>query len=188
MSKLSDAIWVTRKCHINAEKRLNQRSLLANLTLTVYSTYLLVASLISLKITLPQFELVSLTGAVLTLTASVFVWGLRFSERAGQFKASYVRLQLLIPEAKAAEERQDAVALASLQRTYSDILQSCENHSEGDYLKLRFALRAAKEKTVEDMTNIDYVQYFGGLVIGFCGNVLLLVGPALAMYWYVRRL
>ena len=186
MSKLSDAIWVTRKCHINAEERLNRQSLTANISLTAYSTYLLIASVIAVKVRLSEFELVSLVGAVLTLVASVFVWGLRFSERAAQFKASYIRLRLLLDEAQLAETQNDQHELKRINHSYADILQSCENHSELDYLKLRFELRNSKQKTVEDMTTQDYVRYYAGFASRVLGRIFLLLGPIAALYWYVR--
>lgn len=186
MSKLSDAIWVTRKCHINAEERLKRQNLMANIALTAYSTYLVVASLVALKFPLQQFELVSLTGAILTLVASVFVWGLRFSERASQFKASYIRLQLLIAEAASAEAKADEPALSSIRHTYADILQSCENHSEIDYLRLRFELRSEQTKTVEDMTPTDYVRYAADRCGRFLVSAILLLAPLAALIWYVR--
>lgn len=187
MSKLSDAIWVTRKCHIHAEERLNRRGLIANVVLTAYSTYLVVASLIALKIPLQQFELVSLSGAILVLVASVFVWGLRFSERAGQFKASYIRLHLLLAEAQSAEFQMNEEAIASLRRTYADILQSCENHSKGDYLKLRFELRSTKDKTVESMSPLDYTRYWSGRCTWFLIAAFILFAPAIGLFWYVCR-
>lgn len=185
MPKLSDSIWVTRKCHINAEQRLMRASLVANITLTAYSTYLVVASIIAMKKTLHHFELVSLIGSLLVVIASVFVWGLRFSDRASQFKTSYIRLQLLLSESLRAEESKDVEALGRINRSYGDILHGCENHATSDYDELRYALRNQKEKTVEEMTTMDCCMYFGKWLLKTISRVVIVGGPALALYWYV---
>jgi hypothetical protein len=186
MNKLSDNIWITRKCHINAEKRLNRWSLMANVILTAYSFYLITASVIAIRLTLPRFEVVSLIGSVLLLTASVFTWGLRYPERAAQFKASYVRLYLLVDEAQAAEARNDAPELARLAKTYGDVLLGCENHSQRDYLALRYSMKGSRNTTLESFGLMDYVVYFSGTVLGMLVRVLLLAGPLIGLYWYVR--
>lgn len=186
MNRLSDAIWVTRKCHINAAERLNRLAFFANLLLTLYSIYLVVAALIALKITLPDFEIVSLIGAVLTLAASVFIWGLRFSERSAEFKASYIRLQELHNEATDAESTNNAAALTQCRHSYSDVLRSCENHNSMDFLHLRFELRNSASKTVASLSQYDYFRYFGSILVYAVLKIIASVSPALALYWYVR--
>lgn len=185
MAKLSDSIWVTRKCHINAEQRLIRASLVANITLTAYSTYLVIASVIAMKKTLDNFEIVSLVGSLLVVIASVFVWGLRFSDRASNFKTSYIRMQLLLSECTKAEEANNLEAIDRINRSYADILHGCENHSSADYLKLRFALKDQPQKTIEGMTTLECWGYFGMGLLRALLLIGMIGGPAAALYWYV---
>jgi len=186
MSKLSDDIWVTRKCHINAEYRLSQASLTANFVLTTYSVYLVIASIIALKAPLKNFEVVSLSGSVLVLTSSVFIWGLRFSERASQFKSSYLRLHLLMADALMAEQSGNADRVEQIRRQYAEVLQSCENHTEADFRKVCFELRRQKEKTVPHFSRLDCCWYALEVLGRSAGRVFLAVAPAIVLFaWYV---
>ena len=61
------------------------------------------------------------------------------------------------------ESEQNSELIKHLENEYFSILQNIENHTEYDYLKLRFSLRNDNKTTLPPFSNLDWFHYSGDL-------------------------
>jgi hypothetical protein len=157
---LSDKIWVTRKTRIYTEERLQWISNISQALMIVYSLALVSISIYNLQSNDPKLNIVSAFASIVVLVLSVHLTAQKYAERSLAMRNCYVKLDELYSKAKRAELGKDEDALPGIESEYTSILVNIENHSEFDYLCLRYSLRDKKDTTLPRFTKADYVQYF----------------------------
>jgi len=157
---LSDKIWVTRKTRIYTEQRLQGISNITQALMVAYSLALVSLSIWNLQSNDPKLNVISAFASIVVLVLSVYLTAQKYAERSIAMRNCYVKLDELYSRAKRAEARKDKQALQSIESEYTSLLMNIENHSEYDYLCLRYSIKDNKDTTLPPFTRRDYLQYF----------------------------
>lgn len=122
----TDNIWITKKCRMNAETRLNRYSTLAHLLTTYYSLLLIVFTVINEN---PDqyFTKISLCLSIAILCLSLVMHGFKFGERALMHRQCYLSLNDILSSSSTNEEKISK---------YTSIIDGYPNHSHIDYVSL----------------------------------------------------
>jgi hypothetical protein len=157
---LSDKVWITRKARIFSEQRLNNKAFLSQILMIVYSALLVFLSIWNLFHSNLPLDMLSIFGAIAVLISSVFLISQRYTERALSLRNCYIQLDALYLKVKRAEGTKEMELLAQLESEYFSILTNVENHTDYDYLCLRYSLRNNQETTLPGFRKLDYVSLF----------------------------
>ena len=157
---LSDNLWITRKTRIYSEIRLERNSKISKFIITLYSFYLIVFSIWNLIHNNPQISELLVFSSIGIAMASISLSAQRYSNRAMDMRNCYIRLLELYNDAKRAEASNNDKLIRKIESQYAQILGSIENHSEIDYLRLRYSLRNSKDSTLSKFNKCDYILYF----------------------------
>ena len=141
--ELKDKIWWTKKSKIAHEKKLLKYNLHSQLLLIWYSLFTVAPSTLNSKsLYLLGFQQPSIDSniliifSVLTLTMSCFVSSLNFKARSLSIKQCYENLALI-------EENNDE---DQTNKKYQALLDSCENHSDIDYINAKVEIYLSTSK------------------------------------------
>ena len=104
-------------------------------------------------------------GAIALLTVSIFLSSQKFVERANAMRNCYIRLDELYFKVKDCENSKNSKLLNDYQTNYNDILLNVENHSDYDFLCIRYSLRKKKDTTLDPFTNVDLLHFIAEKVI-----------------------
>lgn len=157
---LSDKIWITRKTRIYTEQRLQETANISQALMVVYSLALVSVSIWNLQSNDQQLNIISAFASIVVLVLSVHITAQKYAERSIAMRNCYVKLDELYSRAKRAESNKDDDTLEALESEYTSLLINIENHSEYDYLCLRYSLKDNKNTTLLPLSRADYVQYF----------------------------
>lgn len=157
---LSDKIWITRKTRIKSEQRFVNANKTTNLLVVWYSTVLVFISIWNMKYPNVNLDIYLVFGSISALIVSIFITSLNYSERSMAMKNCYIKLDELYSRVKRAEESNDIVKIENYENEYTNILLNIENHSEFDFLCLRFDLRNNKETTLPEFSRPDCYSYY----------------------------
>ena len=128
-TKLLDKIWITRRARIQTEKRLLSNAFHSQLLLLWYSFFGVAVAVYFLANSPDQSQnVIWVVFSVLVLLMSGYLQGFSYKKRAAEVKLCYENLDKLYMKA----ENQQAVE-KPLYDEYKVILDSCENHSIGDF-------------------------------------------------------
>lgn len=155
----SNKIWVTRKTRIYTEQRLKRKAFLSQLLMIVYSFLLVAISVWNLVHSSQPLNMLSVFGSIAVLISSVFLLSQRYTERALEMRNCYIRLDELYYKVKKSEISKDYNSVEQLQSEYTSILLNIDNHSDYDYLCLRFSLRNNDKTTLPPFTWKNYLSY-----------------------------
>lgn len=157
---LSDKIWITRKVRIYTEGRLQRYNGYSQLLMTLYSLALVSLSLWNLQNNDAKLNLHATFASIVLLIISVHATSQKYAERSIAMRNFYVKLDELYSKVKRAETSKDIEMLQNLEAEYTGLLINIENHSEYDYLSLRYALKDNPQTTLPPLTRSDLVHYF----------------------------
>lgn len=157
---LSNKIWVTRKTRIYTEQRLQGISTITQALMVAYSLALVSLSIWNLQGNDAKLNVLSAFASIVVLVLSVYLTAQKYAERSVAMRNCYVKLDELYSRAKRAEACKDEQAIQNLESEYTSLLINIENHSEYDYLCLRYSLKDNKDTTLPPFTREDYLQYF----------------------------
>lgn len=107
----------------------------------------------------PKINILLVFGSIILLILSVFIASQRFTERGLAMRNCYIRLDELYPKVKRAEKKEDHELIGQLESEYTSNLLNIENHSDYDYLCLRYALHNDKNTTLPPFTWIDRICF-----------------------------
>ncbi len=127
---LADNIWWTRRARIITEKRLKSNHNHSQLILIWYSFLSVAISIyyIQFKPDSPYANIIWVIFSVICMTASIFVSGLGYKERAGLVKNCYEKLNSLY--LKQMSINANGIDVSD---EYNSILGVCENHTSTDF-------------------------------------------------------
>jgi hypothetical protein len=175
--KLSDKIWITRKVRIIAEQRLLKWSMISQVFMIFFSLIMVFCSIWNFTQQNTYSDSVLLCGSIAILAISIFLTSQRFSERALAMRNCYIRLDELYTYTLNIEESKDSKSMQEVIKRYNDILLNVENHSEYDYLNLRFSLRKQKNTTLPEFTKLDYCDFLLETFIRIISIIFLFLVP-----------
>lgn len=167
---LSDKIWITRKTRIYTEQHLLSSNMVSNLLVIWYSFLLVGFTIWNLKYPDEHLNILLVFESIAVLVASIIVISQKYLERSLAIKSCYIKLDELFSNVKRAEEKKNEILIQALEREYSDIILNVENHTDYDFLCLRFSLRN-NTTTLPKFKPNDYAQYF----VEKAGRILLVL-------------
>lgn len=180
----SDKIWVTRKTRIYTEQRLKRKALISQLVMIVYSFLLVAISVWNLVCSSQPLNMVSVFGSIAVLISSVFLSSQRYTERALEMKNCYIRLDELYHKVKKSETSKDYNSVEQLRSEYTSILLNIENHSDYDYLCLRFSLRNNDKTTLPPFTLENYLLIILGKFLRYLLIITYFILPLLLTFFW----
>lgn len=181
---LSDKIWITRKTRVYTEKRLRNYAFLSEILITLFSLFMVFLSIWNFVNSNEDINFLLICGAISLLAISIFISSQKFVERAGSIRNCYIRLDELYNKVKGCEKKQNEQLLKDYIANYSDILLNVENHSNYDFLCLRYSLRKKKETTLDVFTHWDYFQFIVEKSIRIFIVIFLFLSPIiLLLFW-----
>ena len=159
--KLSDRIWITRKSRIYTEKRLLRKNLISQILITFYSSLLVFITIWNLKYPNDQINIFLVIGSIAVLITSITISSQKYLERSIAIRNCYIKLDELFYKVVRAEKNKnrDDELIQQLESEYATNLLNVENHSDYDYLCLRFSLRHNTNTTLPPFALRDHVQY-----------------------------
>ena len=160
---LSDKIWVTRKTRIYTEQRLQRISNITQALMVAYSLALVSLSIWNLQSNDPKLNVILAFTSIVVLVLSVYLIAQKYSERSIAMRNCYIKLDELYSRAKRAEANKDENGLEDLESEYTSLIINIENHSEYDYLCLRYSLRNNKDTTLPPFTKADHIRFLWGI-------------------------
>jgi len=98
-------------------------------------------------------------SSIAVLIASITILSQKYLERSLAMRNCYVKLDELYSKVKRAEKKENHDLIQQLESEYTAIILNVENHSDYDYLCLRFSLRNNKETTLPEFRKTDYCHY-----------------------------
>lgn len=183
---LSDKIWITRKTRIYTEQRLQVLSNITQALMIVYSLALVSLSLWNLQSNDPKLNVISAFASIAILVLSVYLTAQKFAERSIAMRNCYIKLDELYSRAIRAEGKKDESELEGLESEYTSQLINIENHSEYDYLCLRYSLKNKKDTTLPPFTRADCMRYFlkksGRMILTVIVFIISL--PFIVLIWF----
>jgi hypothetical protein len=157
--KLSDRIWITRKSRIYTEQRLLRKNLISQILITFYSSLLVFLTIWNLKYPNDQINLFLVIGSIAVLVSSITISSQKYLERSIAIRNCYIKLDELFHKVVLAEKNKNDDLIQQFESEYTANLLNVENHSDYDYLCLRFNLRYNTDTTLPPFTLSDYAQY-----------------------------
>lgn len=124
-NELSNSIWITCRCHMNAEKRTRFLEVYFHVVLGFYSLATIVVSLLGSKSEF--FEQIVVVTSIMTLCLSLLVFGFKFGETAARHRSCYLSLQYLL--------NHTSQTSANVGEEYIKVLKHFPNHSTWDYMR-----------------------------------------------------
>lgn len=107
-----------------------------------------------------QIEIYSIFSSIAVLVSSIFISSQRFSERAMMMRNCYIRLDELYAKAINIDKFGNKDSIDKIESEYANTLINIENHSDYDYLCMRYSLRNNKDTTLPQFKFVNYLVYF----------------------------
>lgn len=181
---LSDKIWLTRKTRIITEQRLINSNSISNYLVIWYSTILVFLTIWNLVYPDDRLNIFLALGSIAVLVVSAILIAQKYSERSYTIRNCYIKLDELYSKVKRAEQIQDTNKIQEFETEYSTILQNVENHSEFDYLCLRFNLRNDPNTTLLKFKFVDWLSLILGHIISKLFVIIYFLLPfGLGLLW-----
>lgn len=128
IKKVQNRIWITERCHMNAEKRSRFLELYFHIVLALFALASIGVSMLrDAQMDGSQESILSFTS-ITTLCLSLLIFGFKFGETAARHRSCYLALQKL-----RAEQHENSTVLET---KYIEILGHHPNHTPGDYMRL----------------------------------------------------
>lgn len=156
---LSDKIWITRKSRIYTEQRLLKKNFISQVLITFYSSLLVFLTVWNLKYPNDHVSILLVIGSIAVLIASITVSSQKYLERSLAMRNCYIKLDELYSKVVRVERNKNHELIQQFESEYTANILNIENHSDYDYLCLRFSLRANTETTFPVFRKSDYGQY-----------------------------
>ena len=186
MSSIANKIWLTRKSRIYTEQRLLKKSIITQVIMVFYS-FLLVSLSIWMLVKPDEYLEIYLTSfSIAVLISSVFMFSQRYSERAMMVRNCYIRLDELYSKAIRIEGMNEEDRISQIESEYTNILINVENHSDYDYLCMRYSLRNSEDSSLQKFNKIDYVRYFYSRSIRGLLTIIIFILPFI-MFCIIKK-
>lgn len=156
-NKLSEDIWVTRKCRIIASERLNENENFCRFISIYYSILTTVLTIINMiSIESKNIDVVTLVVSIAVTNFLLYLDTQNYKDRYLALKKNYLDLDKLQIKIKSLESKDDSKIYIELALEYNNLLREVENHKEYDYIKL--ALETPEY--IERISNKKRINYY----------------------------
>jgi len=95
IDKLRNRIWITERCHMNAEIRNRYLEYYFHITLALFALSSIFIALFQNETNVSSFENILTFTTICTLSISLLIFGFSFGEVAAQHRSCYLDLQRL---------------------------------------------------------------------------------------------
>lgn len=161
INRLSDKIWITRKCRINSSERLILTNRIAQFLINYFTLVVLSISIWTLynNDESSQLSFITVIASLFLFAGTIGVNSLNYKERIVSLKSCYIKLDELIGDLEILKNEfpqlhRDIVRerFEIIRSSYQKILEEVENHNSYDYLKFQVSQKDIRRK-------LDYVKY-----------------------------
>ena len=132
-------MWITSRCHMNAERRNRFLEIYFHLLLAFYSIAAIGNTILGRASGSEVNSEIVLYISILTLSISLIIFGFKFGETAAQHRACYLQLQKLM----------EVPYNGDLIEKFIDTISNVPNHSTTDFLRLAIAHPFSKEQNLK---------------------------------------
>lgn len=170
LKDLEERVWKTKKIRMEAEERRiglqNQFSLVLNGATVLALLISVVALLPHQMISNNGMAIFSITISIGVMVTSLVITGYNFTEKANQFRRSYLNLDALENEIRNEidDENCDKEKTISLERQYNQIQAATLNHNNIDYIYFKVSqlrnVKLSEEKEVYKLVNWERFEFF----------------------------
>lgn len=173
LSKFKTQIWITRISRINSERRLREKENFIQTVNIYYSCATIFFSIQSLFVTDVYLNQFTLFMTIALLVAILYLSGMKYVERANDFREVYTQLQLLEFKIEGLAEIQTDI-FRNIQERYCELMVLGENHTSYDYNKAVYQYRGRDLKDRwKDIKCIFYWQCILRIII----KIIVIVFP-----------
>lgn len=172
-------VWITRKCRINAEARLERCDFLVGLLILYYSLIILFLSVWSLieQLGNHRLGLIAVIASIGLFGAQLFLSSRNFKLRSFQMKDCYIKLdeiymQLQLLRILSSEQTVEN-QLTQIQSRYNNILNAVENHTDYDFLNISENLNWSQKVKLYCHKILIFVTFMAAFVAPFIVNYLI---------------
>ena len=180
---LKNQIWTTRTSRVNAEKRIMEKEHFTENINIYYSCLLVIYSIIPFVCSKIRLGFVTLFLTVLLTISIVYIKGLKYKERARDYRKNYTELQKLefrLSHIKTDEE----LCKSEIENEYCKLLDSTENHISFDYYKT--VMESSGEYKKNRLTTGLKRKYILGVTWRFTIKLLIVILPiVLALFSFL---
>ena len=170
LEKLRNRIWITERCHMNAEKRSRFLELYFHIVLALFALVSIYISVMKdAQVILLDENIFTLTS-ITTLCLSLLIFGFKFGETAASHRSCYLSLQKL----RWSNEKD----CQKVNTTYIEVLGHYPNHTTGDYMRLVISNIFKDEQSISSPNG-------NKVCIGFWQRLSYLFGWALSRFLLV---
>lgn len=177
--KLSDRIWLTKKCRMESESRFNRYDSFSKYLITYYSSFILVLSLYSVIENKGEYNFSIISASMLILIISLLITSMRFKERSLSYKQCYIKLDELLHDIE--KNDQDKKITCEIYKKYNDVLNLTENHSEYDYYKVKYFDKSKEEYL--SLSKKELFKMFMHWSIMYLLAIIILALPFLILFF-----
>jgi hypothetical protein len=128
LGKIKNRIWITERCHMQAEKRSRFLELYFHIVLASFALASIAVSVFNQNNLDTHKESILSFTSITTLCLSLLIFGFKFGEVAANHRSCYLELQKL-----RAMKSKDHLAI---EQKFIEILGYYPNHTNGDYMRL----------------------------------------------------
>ncbi|MBL3587705.1 SLATT domain-containing protein [Rhodovulum sulfidophilum] len=128
LKQLYDRIWITERCHMNAEKRSRFLELYFHIVLALFALSSICISVVGGTQNVRLSDSILSFASITTLCLSLLIFGFKFGETAANHRSCYLALQKLRANGEQTIQKQE--------EAYIEVLGHYPNHTTGDYMRL----------------------------------------------------
>ncbi|MGA0613238.1 SLATT domain-containing protein [Paracoccus sp. KR1-242] len=184
LDQLPERIWITEKCHMNAERRNRFLEIYFHLLLAFYSVTAIGNGIIGSANKSEVDGSVLLYVSIITLCISLLIFGFKFGETAAQHRTCYLMLQKIRISYKG----------HYLNEKYIDAISDLPNHKQIDFLRLAiddpFSLQQKLKQpngNCYQFSPLELADYVIRRVATWVFLILLVMPAVLVTIWNFRN-
>ncbi len=169
--KLINIIWITRASRINAEKRLNSKSVFIQFINVYYSFFSIAFSIISFVFHDERIGLISIFVSIALLISILFLNQFKYNEIARNYRTNYTELYKLELElhGNVSSDR-----ISEIEKKYCDLLDSSCNHISYDYY---LSVKNSKEDYKKNLWKSVRAKYYFEFMWRLIVKIMLIALP-----------
>jgi hypothetical protein len=184
MFDLSDKIWKTKKARANASSRLKNNDIISQSLIIYYSLFIVGLTIFDMKHKYVNMETLTLVLSIIILTISVFILSMDYKSRSEKLLTLNIKLDKLFY--KAIKYKDDKQKTEIIHKKYLSLLESSENHSSYDFLKVRYEVK--DDEKYKDLNSkfkySDYFSYYFHPILKFLIILFFVSIPIFILYLY----
>jgi len=180
-----DKVWVTKKCRIEAEARMNRNNYISQIIVNYYTFLVLALSIWAIIDKKSEYiSILTVIASVGLFGISIFINSISYGERAYKYKDSYIRISKLENELESLlesdlNEYRLKEKFNEIRKKYNHILELTENHSEIDYMNVK--INSSSSITADLMNKVNIYKFKISIfkVVVFLIPIILII----LFYW-----